>query len=162
MEYLKIKGENMVIRKLRLQRSWTQNQLAEMTGVTSRTIQRIEHGHKPSLETSKALAAVFEVDLLTIQPEEVAMNNEVNLKSDEQEAMAYAKRIKEFYEFLFVYIVLAIVFLIKFSSEPKVYVVFAGLGIALIIQGLIAFEKISFLSPSWEKRLIEKRLGRKL
>ena len=152
----------MIVRKLRLQRGWTQSQLAEMADVTSRTIQRIEQGKQPSLETCKALAAVFEVDLSIIQAEEIIMNNDVNLKPDEQEAMAYAKRIKEFYEFLFVYAVLAIVFLIKFPGEPKVYIVFACLAVALVIQGLIAFEKISFLSPNWEKRLIEKRLGRKL
>ena len=152
----------MIIRKLRLQRGWTQNQLADMTGVTSRTIQRIEQGHKPSLETCKALAAVFEVNLSVIQSEEIVMDNQENLKSDEQAAMIYAKRIKEFYEFLFVYTVLGIVFFAKFYDEPKVYVIFAGLGVALIIQGLVAFEKISFFSPNWEKKLIEKKLGRKL
>lgn len=152
----------MIIRKLRLQRGWTQSQLAEMASVTPRTIQRIEQGKNPSLETCRALASVFEVDLSIIQPEEITMNDEVNLKSDEQEAMVYAKRIKEFYEFLFVYVVLAIVFFIKFYDEPKVYVVFGGLGVALIVQGLIAFEKISFFSPNWEKKLVEKKLGRKL
>lgn len=152
----------MIVRKLRLQRGWTQSQLAEMTGVTSRTIQRIEQGQKPSLESCKALAAVFEVDLSIIQPEEQTMNNEVDLKSDEQEAMLYAKRVKEFYEFLFVYLVLAAVFLIKFYAEPKVYIVFAALGVALIVQGLIAFEVVSFFSPKWEKKIAEKKLGRKL
>ena len=53
----------MIIRKLRLQRGWTQSQLAEMAGVTPRTILRIEQGQNPSLETCRALASVFEVDL---------------------------------------------------------------------------------------------------
>ena len=97
-----------------------------------------------------------------IQSKETAMNDDVNLKYDEQAAMAYAKRIKEFYEFLFLYIFFAVVFFIKFYGEPKLYLVFGGLGIALIVQGLIAFEKISFFSPNWEKKLIEKKLGRKL
>ena len=152
----------MIVRKLRLQRGWTQSQLAEMAGVTSRTIQRIEQGQKPSLESCKALAAVFEVDLSIIQPEEQTMNNEVDLKSDEQEAMLYAKRIKEFYEFLFVYLILAVVFLIKFYAEPTVYIIFAALGVALLVQGLIAFGVLSFFSPNWEKKIIEKKLGRKL
>lgn len=152
----------MIIRKLRLQRGWTQSQLAEMAGVTPRTILRIEQGQNPSLETCRALASVFEVDLSMIQSKETAMNDDVNLKYDEQAAMAYAKRIKEFYEFLFLYIFFAVVFFIKFYGEPKLYLVFGGLGIALIVQGLIAFEKISFFSPNWEKKLIEKKLGRKL
>lgn len=152
----------MIIRKLRLQRGWTQSQLAEMADITSRTIQRIEQGQKPSLETCRALAAVFEVDLSIIQPEELTMNSKIDLKSDEQEAILYAKRIKEFYEFLFTYVVLAIAFLVVFYGEPVVYIIFSGLGIALIVQGLIAFEVISFITPNWEKRLVEKKLGRKL
>ena len=52
----------MIIRKLRLQKGWSQEQLAEMSGVSTRTIQRIERGKKASLESLKCLAAVFETD----------------------------------------------------------------------------------------------------
>ena len=51
------------VRRLRLQRGWSQEQLAEMTGLSVRTIQRVEQGGTPSLETAKALAAMFEVDV---------------------------------------------------------------------------------------------------
>ena len=152
----------MIVRKLRLQRGWSQSQLAEMAGVTSRTIQRIEQGQKPGMETSKALASVFEVDLSIIQPEEHAMNNESKLKDDELDAMLYAKRVKEFYEFLIGYISCAAVFLIVFHGHLIVYIILGFVGIALLIQGLIAFEVIGFFGPNWEKKLIEKKLGRKL
>lgn len=66
-------------------------------------VQRIEQGNKPSMETCRALAAVFEVDLSQLQPKEETMLNEADLKFDEQEAWAYAKRIKEFYEYLITY-----------------------------------------------------------
>jgi|LGVE01.1.fsa_nt_gb transcriptional regulator with XRE-family HTH domain len=52
----------MTIRKLRLNRGWSQEQLAEISGVSTRTIQRIERGKKASLETLKCLAAVFETE----------------------------------------------------------------------------------------------------
>lgn len=152
----------MIVRKLRLKRGWSQSQLAEMAGVTTRTIQRIEQGHRPSIETCKALASVFEVDLSLLQPEDEKMHSETQLKADEQQALLYAKRMKEFYEFLITYVVLAIVFLIAFHGEPVVYIVFAGLGVGLVAQGLIAFEVVSFMSPGWEKRLAERKLGRKL
>jgi len=84
------------------------------------------------------------------------------LKADEQQALLYAKRMKEFYEFLITYVVLAAVFLFIFHGESVVYIVFAGLGVGLIVQGLIAFEVVTFLSPEWEKRLVERKLGRKL
>lgn len=152
----------MIIRKLRLKRGWSQTQLAEMAGVTTRTIQRVEQGHKASLETYRALASVFEVDLSLLQPEDIEMDNDAILKSDEQSALQYARRMKEFYEFLVTYLVLAVVFLFVFRGEPVVYLVFAGLGVALIVQGLMAYEIITFMSPNWERRIAEKKLGRKL
>lgn len=44
------------IRALRLARAWSQEQLAELSSVSVRTIQRIEKGDPPSLETLSALA----------------------------------------------------------------------------------------------------------
>jgi transcriptional regulator with XRE-family HTH domain len=54
------------LRVLRLQRAWSQEQLAEIAGVSPRTVQRLEQGHPAALETLKALAAAFDVppDLL--------------------------------------------------------------------------------------------------
>lgn len=93
------------------------------------------------------------------QPEPL---NETELKADEQYALLYAKRMKEFYEFLITYVVLAAVFLVVFHGEPIVYIIFAGLGVGLIVQGLIAFEVVGFMSPGWERRMAERKLGRKL
>ena len=38
------------VKQLRLQRAWSQEQLAELAGVSVRTIQRIENGDRPGLE----------------------------------------------------------------------------------------------------------------
>lgn len=51
------------VKQLRLQRAWSQEQLAELAGVSVRTIQRIENGDRPGLETLSALAAVFEINV---------------------------------------------------------------------------------------------------
>lgn len=53
----------MNVRELRLQKGWSQEQLAQLTGLSVRTIQRIEQGHSPGLESLKALAAVFDVQI---------------------------------------------------------------------------------------------------
>jgi len=50
------------VRELRTQKAWTQQQLAEICGLSMRTIQRVEVNGIASLETSKALAAAFEID----------------------------------------------------------------------------------------------------
>lgn len=49
------------LRELRLARQWSQEQLAALTGLNLRTIQRLEAGAKISNESLRALAAVLEV-----------------------------------------------------------------------------------------------------
>ena len=50
------------VRRLREQRAWSQEQLAELAGLSVRTVQRVETGNGASLETRMALAAAFGVD----------------------------------------------------------------------------------------------------
>jgi transcriptional regulator with XRE-family HTH domain len=51
-----------LVRKLRGERHWSQEQLAAACGVNLRTIQRLENTGKGSMESVRALASVFEVD----------------------------------------------------------------------------------------------------
>ena len=69
-----LQGESMILKQLRLSRLLSQEQLAQMSGLNVRTIQRIESGHKPSTETLKSLAAVLEVDVLTLTEEHFTMD----------------------------------------------------------------------------------------
>ena len=50
------------LRDLRLRRGWSQEHLAEASGVSVRTIQRIEGGQPPSPFTASALAVALDVD----------------------------------------------------------------------------------------------------
>ncbi len=63
----------MILKQLRLRRVLSQEQLAEMSGLSVRTIQRIEGGHSASLESLKCLAAVLEVDVSTLKQEKFTM-----------------------------------------------------------------------------------------
>lgn len=56
----------MVIKNLRLKHGWSQEQLANITGLSTRTIQRIEKDDEASLESLKALAHAFEMDIQTL------------------------------------------------------------------------------------------------
>ncbi len=60
----------MIIRKLRLDKGWSQEQLAEISGVSTRTIQRIERGKTASLESLKCLAAVFETNVTDLREDQ--------------------------------------------------------------------------------------------
>jgi transcriptional regulator with XRE-family HTH domain len=162
----------MIVRKLRLRKGWSQDQLAELADVSVRTIQRIERGHKPSLETAKALAAVFEVDVASfitehhtmtrIEHESTTTTNE-QIEPEEADALDYAKGVKDFLSGVIVYIILAIVFFgVKGFDEPLLYWVFGGVGLGLIVQGLMVFEIIRLPLQHLERKLAEKRLGRKL
>jgi transcriptional regulator with XRE-family HTH domain len=58
-----------VVKKLRLERGWTQEHLAHLANVNVRTIQRVEKSGICDLETRSALAAVFQVDLKQLDGE---------------------------------------------------------------------------------------------
>jgi transcriptional regulator with XRE-family HTH domain len=51
------------IRLERIKRSWTQDHLAEKANLSSRTIQRLESGTDPSMETIRALADAFGIEV---------------------------------------------------------------------------------------------------
>ncbi len=73
----------MIIKKLRLDRGWSQEDLAETSGVSVRTIQRIENGGRASLETLKCLAAVFETPVPELRrAEEMADQNDSDDRND--------------------------------------------------------------------------------
>ena len=50
------------IKSLRADKGYTQAQLAELCGLSARTIQRVERDGIASQETTSALASVFELD----------------------------------------------------------------------------------------------------
>jgi transcriptional regulator with XRE-family HTH domain len=58
------------VRSERERRAWSQEHLAEVAGLSLRTVQRIENSGAASFETARALAAVLEMDvaLLALRP----------------------------------------------------------------------------------------------
>lgn len=56
-----MKIDPAAVRALRERRAWSQEQLAEVAGLSVRTVQRVETGGGASLDTRMALAAALEV-----------------------------------------------------------------------------------------------------
>lgn len=72
----------MSVRMLRQRKHLSQEQLAETCGLSLRTIQRVERGHRVSYSSLRALAAVFETDIDTLEQELYAMDNMITKYED--------------------------------------------------------------------------------
>lgn len=164
----------MLVYKLRLQKGWSQEQLADLSGLSVRTIQRIENGQAASVESLKSLASVFEVDFNTLK--EPTMNsipndstppssNAQGISNDEILAIAHVRKLKGFYSHLIRYIVivggLAIFNFIKSPGHFWVVWVALGWGLGLLFHGLRVFQFSPFDNAEWEKKQVEKYLNRK-
>lgn len=159
----------MIVRKLRLQRGWSQEQLALLTGLNVRTIQRIERGQQPSLESQASLASVFEVDISTFNSGDSIMQNNsatterVTLAADEKEALEYVKGLIGFYSHLISFIVFTSMTGFAMGIQSPVFIwMFVGWGIGILFHAINAYEMLKPISANWERKLVEKRLGRKL
>lgn len=160
----------MLVQKLRLKHGWSQQQLAEASGLSVRTIQRIEAGDPASTESLKSLAAVFEVDFSTLNPEQtmIAQTDIAAATADqqEQEAFEYVRRLRRFYLHVFRYVVVNLVLLainlITSSHSLWVLWVACGWGIGLLLHASRVFGPAWMLGPQWERQQVEKRLGRPL
>lgn len=157
----------MFIQKLRLQRGWSQEQLAEVSGLSVRTIQRVERGQIPSLESAKALAAVFEIDLNRLREPEMNQSHMLDaLKPDEALALNHVRRKKRFYLHCTQYvIVIGFLAIFNFLRTPRhlwFYWPALGWGVGLLGHAASVFQFVPFLDGAWEKREVERHLGRKL
>jgi transcriptional regulator with XRE-family HTH domain len=156
----------MLVQKLRLQRGWSQQQLAELSGLNVRTIQRIEKGQEPSVESLKSLAAVFNVEFSTLK--EQGMDNVISESQSAEEILAFnqVRKLKGFYIHLAQYVlVVALLAVINALTTPNrwwVQWVIMGWGVGVFFHGLQISERFSLFGSKWEKEQVEKRLGRKL
>ena len=156
----------MLVQKLRLQRGWSQQQLAELSGLNVRTIQRIEKGQEPSVESLKSLAAVFNVEFSTLK--EQGMDNVISESQSAEEILAFnqVRKLKGFYIHLANYVlVIAVLTVVNALTTPNhwwVQWVVMGWGVGVFFHWLQISERFSLFGSKWEKEQVEKRLGRKL
>lgn len=182
----------MIVRKLRLRNGWSQEQLAEMTGLSVRTIQRIERDQPASLESQKALAAVFEVDIATFQkPEQLSEKAQVqqtkepvmnttdktkvqSTQPDKTEKLpveevsdeeADAMQYVKGIKDFYLHTLFYITFSVIFiltGTISEMPIPWAAWTLGLIFHGLQAYEVINIFNINWEKKMVEKRLKKKL
>jgi len=66
-----------LVLQMRRAKAWSQDELATASGLNLRTIQRIEKEATASLQSMKALASVFDIDVHALEYEERAMISEL-------------------------------------------------------------------------------------
>ncbi|HZF81834.1 MAG TPA: DUF4177 domain-containing protein [Rubrivivax sp.] len=66
-----MKINSALVLRLRNARSWSQEELATAAGLNLRTIQRIENEASASLQSKKALASVFDIDIQALETTEL-------------------------------------------------------------------------------------------
>ncbi|AHG19135.1 DNA-binding protein [Chania multitudinisentens RB-25] len=152
------------IKQLRLSRAWSQEQLAELTSLSVRTIQRIENGEQASLETLSAIAAVFNISVTDIsgggETAGIAQRDDALDKQIEsaKERVAAESR---FYRSVFIYVVINLfLFTINRVVTPDSFWFVWPLviwGVFLVMQGA----KVFFLQDwliRWQQARLQKIL----
>ena len=71
----------MKLQHLRKSRQLSQEQLAEISGLNVRTIQRIEKGATPNMRTLKCLASALNIEVSEIAPEQQNTNQSNSLSN---------------------------------------------------------------------------------
>ena len=95
----------MIVQEMRLKKGWSQQQLADISGLNVRTIQRIEQGQSASLESFKALGAAFDVDFSDLQEDSV--RNIVSTPEQTEVFLAFrqVRKIRGLYSHVMSYVV---------------------------------------------------------
>jgi DNA-binding XRE family transcriptional regulator len=81
--FMKINAKLVI--DLRNKKSWSQDELAIATGLNLRTIQRIENEASASLQSKKALASVFDINIHDLDYEEIVKMKQYEYKTLEIE-----------------------------------------------------------------------------
>lgn len=157
----------MSIQKMRLKRGWSQQQLADASGLSARTVQRIESGHPGSVESLKSIAAVFEVDFSTFTKEAIMNDENANSRSiQERIAFKRARRIRDCYLHLLTYffVNIACIAINLLTTPEKIWFIgltlFWGIGVLAHTMTVFIFDK--YFTGQWELTQVEKILGRPL
>jgi transcriptional regulator with XRE-family HTH domain len=156
------------VKSLRLEKRWSQEQLAQLSDLNVRTIQRVEKGESVGTETLKSLAAVFEISTDELIN---AIDNEKNLQieddvnmikdnSQQNKAKEKVKSIKYFYAFSAFLIAAFLLFMLPNYNDGEnlgpLIVVF--LSFSTLIAGL-AFHVFQPFGEKWEKEKLSQILN---
>ena len=142
------------IKKMRLERHWSQDQLAEMSGLSVRTIQRIENGENAGLESLKSLAAVFETNIADSDKKE-----EIEQIRKEEE---YVQNVKGFYKLLAMALLSLLVPFILAVNDSSLWSVFLWILLSWgVLLGIYSLNIFDFFGEEWKRKMVNKKFKKK-
>lgn len=146
------------IKSLRLARAWSQEQLAELSSLSVRTIQRIENGGQASLETLSAIAAAFDLKVADLNAEasdEPYQDEALNLRIEQ--AKKRVAQENSFYRSLVTWAVVCIglAAINLFTSPGQYWFVWPTViwGALLAVRGLRLYVLRDWLERRQQQRL---------
>src|SRR5690606_9521263 len=86
-----MKVDRKLVRTLRLEKSWSQELLAEKAGLNLRTIQRIESNGAASLRARRLIAAALGVDATALDAQE-GMEHQPAIEASKPTATIFGRR----------------------------------------------------------------------
>lgn len=145
------------IRPLRLEKGWSQEQLATIAGLSIRTVQRIENGEQASLETLTAIAAALGVQVrdLNAQPQQI-MEEEPDEQRLRRQVAAEGKLLSMAVRFA---VIGALLFAINWFTHPHyLWSLWAigGMSLALVMRAVRTLLLRNVFSRWQEQRLAQK------
>lgn len=134
----------MHVKALRQSRGWSQEVLAELSGLSVRTIQRVERGEPASQDTITALAHVFDEPLSSESSGE-NMTDQTMTHTTSQEEQGTTPT--QFYTHLSIYILVHIALVyINITLTPSFYwvvITLLGWGAGLAGHAIMTFKPFS-------------------
>ncbi len=157
----------MSIQKLRVDRGWSQEQLAEHTGLSVRTIQRIEGGKTASLESLKCLAAVFETSVSDLVQEKIMTESAAEQSpitaQQERDAIDYVQNLKGFHMNWIAFVVIVpclYVFNIQVTPDDIwIMWVIVPWALAIGFHAILLFGMFHIFGAKWEQRQFQNRIS---
>lgn len=152
----------MNIRELRKQKYWSQDQLAQMSGLSIRTIQRIERDQKAGLESLKALSAIFDIEISELQREAVDAVGIITAEQDDQtKKEAYTEGVIGIYK-LAGLAIFSLIFTFVFGVDDTTGWGFIGLMAVswTVIIGVYALNTFDLLGDEWKSKIWARKSQR--
>lgn len=157
----------MSMKSLRLDKNWSQEQLAQLSGLNVRTIQRVEKGQSVGLESMKCLAAVFEMSLdelkMQISDKKQGAGNmeleSTNENLHRKKAHEKVKSIKNFYFFSAFMVVMFLLFYVpNYNNGENLGPLIVGFISFAILIGIYGYAVFQPFGEKWEEKKVAKIL----